>query len=158
MLGRTAVLATAALAGVTLWVATACGGTGGMMNGGGGMMGSNAPVGSITVQLRDWSVNPSQSSARAGTVTFHAVHPMMDMMSTSQGGRTHALTVTRKNDDGTYEVLGSVWDIGVGQSKDLTLDLSPGNYELQCNVVEELGTKTVSHYKQGMHTTFTVAA
>ena len=158
MLERRAVLAAATLAGVTLLVATACGGARGMMNGGGGMMGANAPAGSITVQLRDWSVNPSQSSVRAGTITFHAVHPMMDMMSTSQGGKTHALTVARKNDDGTYEVLGSVWDIGVGQSKDLTLDLSPGNYELQCNVVEELGTKTVSHYKQGMHTAFTVAA
>jgi uncharacterized cupredoxin-like copper-binding protein len=151
-----AVLAAAALAGVILLAATACSGTGGMMNGGGGMMGASAPAGSITVQLRDWSVTPSQSSAHAGTVTFHAVHPMMDMMSTSQGGNTHALTVARKNDDGTYEVLGSVWDIGVGQSKDLTLDLSPGNYELQCNVVEEMAKKTVSHYKQGMHASFTV--
>jgi uncharacterized cupredoxin-like copper-binding protein len=158
MLGRRAVLAAAALAGVTILVATACSGPGNMMNGGGGMMGGGGPAGSITVQLRDWSVSPSQSSTRAGTVTFHAVHAMMEMMSASQGGKTHALTVARKNDDGTYEVLGSVWDIGVGQSKDLTLDLSPGNYELQCNVVEEIGSKTVSHYKQGMHTPFTVTA
>ena len=109
MLGRSTVLAATALAGVTLLVATACSGTGGMMN-------------------------------------------------ASQGGKTHALTVARKNDDGTYEVLGSVWDIGLGQSKDLTLDLSPGNYELQCNVVEEMGAKTVSHYTQGMHASFTVTA
>jgi len=158
MLGRRTGLAAAALAGVTLLVATACGGTGGMMNGGGGMMGAGAPTGSITVQLRNWSVDPSQSSARAGTVTFHAVHAMMDMMNAGQGGKTHALTVARKNDDGTYEVLGSVWDIGVGQSKDLTLDLAPGHYELQCNVVEEMGKSTVSHYKQGMHASFTVTA
>ena len=158
MLGRGAALAVAALVGMTLLVATACTGTGGMMNGSGGMMGANGPAGSITVQLRDWSVTSSESSTRAGTVTFHAVHPMMDMMSAGQGGKTHALTVARKNDDGTYEVLGSVWDIGLGQSKDLTLDLAPGNYELQCNVVEEIGTTTVSHYKQGMHAAFSVTA
>lgn len=153
----------AAVGALVLLFASACGAVasavgnvrpGGMM-GGGGMTGSG-PAGSITVRLMDWSVVPSQSSIQAGKVTFHATHPMMDMMSGSQGGRTHALTVARKNDDGTYDVLGSVWDIGLGQSKDLTLDLAPGNYELQCNVVEELGTKTVSHYKQGMHTPFTV--
>ncbi len=157
-MGRRVAIVALALSALTVLVAAACSDNGGMMNGGGGMMGAAAPAGSITVQLRDWSVRPSQSSTRAGAVTFHAVHPMMDMMSSNQGGKTHALTVARKNDDGSYEVLGSVWDIGLGQSKDLTLDLSPGNYELQCNVVEELGTKTVSHYTQGMHAPFTVTA
>jgi len=157
MFRRSAALAAAALAVVTILIAAACSGRGNIM-GGGGMMGGGGPPGSITVQLQNWSVSPSRSSARAGTLTFHAVHPMMDMMNGNEGGRTHALTVARKNDDGSYEVLGSVWDIGLGKSKDLTLDLSPGNYELQCNVVEELGTKTVSHYTQGMHVPFTVTA
>jgi hypothetical protein len=162
MLGRTAAFVAAAMTGVTLLVTAGCSGPGNVMNGGGGMggggmMGGGGHAGSITVQLRNWSVRPSQSSTRAGTVTFHAVHSMMDMMS-SEGGNRHALTVARKNGDGSYEVLGSVWEIGVGQSKDLTLDLSPCNYELQCNAVEAFGPKTVSHYTRGMHAPFTVTA
>jgi hypothetical protein len=52
--------------------------------------------------------------------------------------------------------MGSVKDIGMGESKSLYLTLEPGEYELQCNVVEQVDGNTVSHYAKGMHETFTV--
>jgi hypothetical protein len=128
------------------------------MGPGGGMMGGSVPSGAITVQLVDWSVVPSQSSAKAGAVTFHVVHGMMDMMrSGSEGGTTHDLQVMRKNTDGNFELVGQVQGLRVGEAKDLTLDLLPGQYELSCNVTEELDGKVVSHYLKGMHTPFVVS-
>jgi len=154
-----AIVAVAIAAAALLFAAACSGGMGmagggGMMNGGGGMMGS-LPEGVVGVNLYNWSVDPSTSSARAGEVTFRAFHMGMDMHS-GGAGKTHDLAVARVNPDGSMEVLGQVKDIRMGQWKDLTLELAPGEYELQCNVVDELGSKTVSHYKKGMHTRFTV--
>jgi uncharacterized cupredoxin-like copper-binding protein len=123
-----------------------------------GMMGGGGPPGSITVQLRNWSITAEQTSTKAGQVTFHAVHSMMDMHGHDEGGYVHELAVARKNADGTYDLLGKAGDILMGQSKDLTLDLAPGNYELQCNVTEEVNGKVVSHYIEGMHAPFTVTS
>ncbi len=50
-------------------------------------------------------------------------------------------TVARKNAAGTFEVVGEAEDIGVGERKDLTLQLAKGDYELQCNIVEEVNGK-----------------
>ncbi len=126
------------------------------MGSNGGMMGGGGPPGAVTVELVDWAVIPSQSSARPGPVTFHAVHPMMDMMRRSEGGATHDLQVMRKTADGSYELVGQVQGLRLGESKDLTLDLAPGEYELSCNVTEELGGKVVAHYVKGMHAAFSV--
>jgi uncharacterized cupredoxin-like copper-binding protein len=123
------------------------GGTGGMMDG--------APKGAIVVRLSNWSVDPSKSSVKAGEVTFRAVHDMHAMHGNGEG-KTHELVVARKNRDGTFEVVGEAEEIGVGEHKDLTVQLVKGEYELQCNIVEERSGKAVSHYTNGMHTKFTV--
>lgn len=44
----------------------------------------------------------------------------------------------------------------MGDTDRLTLDLQRGEYELQCDVVEEVQGNAVSHYLKGMHTTFRV--
>lgn len=133
------------------------GNTGQMMGNMGGMMGGGGPPGSITVRLQNWSVTPSQPSARAGSITFHAVHSMMDMMRRStEGGATHDLQVMQKNADGSFELVGQVQGLRPGEAKDLTLDLAPGDYELSCNVTEELKGKVVAHYVKGMHIPFKV--
>lgn len=136
---------------------SACGDAVGPM-GRGGMMGGSGAAGSITVQLLDWSVLPSQSTAHSGRITFHAVHPMIDMMRSGQGGATHDLQVMRKNPDGTFEMVGQVQGLRIGEAKDLTVDLSPGDYELECNVVEDVNGTMVAHYKKGMHFPFTVTS
>jgi hypothetical protein len=44
----------------------------------------------------------------------------------------------------------------MGDSDKVTLDVTPGEYELQCDVVEEVDGQMVSHYVKGMHTTLRV--
>ena len=148
---------------LTAFAAAGCSGDdsthdmGGGMNMGGtttaGMM-DGAPAGAILVRLSNWSIDAAKSSVKAGDVTFRAVHEMHDMH--TDGGVTHELVVARKNKDGTFDVIGEAEKIGVGEHKDLTLKLDKGEYELQCNVVEEVNGKTVSHYQNGMHAKFTV--
>ncbi|MEO8538132.1 MAG: hypothetical protein ABI577_00210 [bacterium] len=131
---------------------------GGSNMGGGGMdsgMMDGAPNGAILVRLSNWTIDSAKSSTKAGEVTFRAVHDMHDMH-TDDAGKTHELVVARKNKDGTFDVVGEAEDIGVGEHKDLTVKLEKGEYELQCNVVEQINGKAVSHYQNGMHIKFTV--
>lgn len=126
---------------------------------GGGMMAPAAKPGVIDVHLSNWSVDPATASAKAGSVTFRAIHDMGHMHGGNEGGFIHDLAVARKNADGSMEVLGQVKNLAMGEWKELTLDLPPGDYELQCNAVEDLGGgKIVAHYVKGMHTAFTVTA
>ncbi len=138
-------------------VSSGMGGMGGtsVMN---GANRTSAPAGNITVSLANWSVKPSATSTKAGTVTFRALHAMDHSGGMETAGQIHDLDVARKNADGSFTQVGKVADIKMGQSKDLTLNLSAGEYELQCNVVEPVNGKLTSHYALGMHTAFTVTS
>ncbi len=149
--------ATALFAAVALGVA--CGGdrgSNGMGNGMGGMMNSDQPAGSIRVGLVNWAVKPAKSSTTAGSVTFWAVHDMSHEHMSGEGGATHDLQVMRKTPDGNFEMVGQVQGLTMGQAKALTLSRTPGEYELSCQVVEEIKDKTIGHYPMGMHAPFTV--
>ncbi len=114
--------------------------------------------GVIDVHLSNWAVEPAVSSAGAGPITFRAIHDMGHGHMAKEGGVIHDLTVARKLPNGEFEVIARVTDIAMGQAKELTVDLPSGEYELQCNTVEELANgKTVAHYLEGMHTGFTVS-
>ena len=131
----------------------------GGMGGASGMNGANgtsAPAGNITVSLANWSVKLAATSAKAGTVTFRALHAMDHSGGMETAGQIHDMDVARKNADGSFTQVGKVADIKMGQYKDLTLNLTAGEYELQCNVVEQVNGKLTSHYALGMHTAFTV--
>ncbi|MCL6644927.1 MAG: hypothetical protein K6U88_08115 [Dehalococcoidia bacterium] len=114
------------------------------------------PAGSIRVDLRNWAVVPEVASAPAGKVTFWAVHDMEHMHGQNEGGAVHDLQVMKKLPSGEMELIGQVQGLKMGEAKALTLELQPGEYELSCNVVEEVGGKTISHYKEGMVASFTV--
>jgi len=124
-----------------------------------GMTMNFAPkAGVIDVHLYNWAVAPTVSTAAAGPVTFRAIHDMAHSHMANEGGVIHDLTVARKLPNGDYEVLGRVTDIAMGQAKELSVNLTPGDYELQCNTVEDLGGgRTIGHYVQGMHVDFTVS-
>ena len=149
----------AVLAAVLAVAAAACGGddapavTDHMA--GAGMM-AQQPEGSIRVGLRNWEVVPEVTSARAGRVTFWAVHDMDHMHGHDEGGEIHDLQVMRKLPSGDMELVGQAQGLRMGEAKALTLELEPGEYELSCNVVEEVGGRTISHYKEGMVASFTV--
>ena len=120
------------------------------------MSGSAGPAGSIRVGLVNWAVQPAATTAKAGSVTFHVVHDMAHTHTTAEGGNLHDLQVARKNAEGTFVVVGQVVGLKMGDERDLTLDLTPGEYELQCNFTEELNGTVIPHYVKGMHTPFTV--
>jgi hypothetical protein len=147
-------LLAAVLLGTTL-LASACGGDDG--HGAMNMTTGNGPAGSIKVNLVNWAIQPAKTSTKAGSVTFHVVHDMQHMHTMNEGGNAHDLQVARKNADGIFEIVGQVQGLQMGDEKDLTLNLTPGDYELQCNVTEELNGQVIAHYVKGMHTTFKVS-
>ncbi len=122
----------------------------------GSMMNGAAPAGSIRVDLVNWAVQPAETSTKAGRVTFWAVHDMSHAHGGSEGGATHDLQVMKKNADGSLQMAGQVQGLKMGEAKALTLTLTPGEYELSCNVVEEVDSKALAHYAMGMRTPFTV--
>lgn len=68
----------------------------------------------------------------------------------------HDLQVRRKAADGSFELVGEVKGLRMGDSRALTLTLTPGEYELACTVVEVVDGQAIGHYAKGMHTPFTV--
>lgn len=87
-----------------------------------------------------------------------AVHDMGHSHGSSEGGVTHDLQVMRKNADGSMEMAGQVQGLKMGEAKALTLNLPAGEYELSCNVVEQIDGKMIPHYVKGMVTPFKVTS
>ena len=74
-----------------------------------------------------------------------------------------ALTALPTADDGSVdeegagvELVDEAEDIAAGDSVQLTVDLDAGSYVVICNIVEEDGGETESHYQEGMRASFTV--
>lgn len=107
---------------------------------------------SVQVELTEWTVKPSATSAQAGSATFEA---------RNTGNEEHELVVIKSDlapdalpvaDDRVNEdevdVAGEIHDMEPGGSDSETFDLSAGKYVLICN---EPG-----HYMNGMFTAFEV--
>ncbi len=155
------VLLTAAAAVLGLF-ALACGGDDSMsssMNR--GATTASPPAGAFVVKLSNWAVTPQDTSLLARTVQFWAVHEMDHAggMNTAEGGATHELIVAAEDTPGSGKftrVVLKLSDIMPGQSKSGSAALTPGRYELSCQVAEMINGQMVSHYSKGMHTTITV--
>jgi hypothetical protein len=90
-------------------------------------------------------------------VTFTAVH--LDEGHSHGGndaGQVHDLVILRHDSDGSLETVGRSGGIPMGGTSALTVQLEAGQYELICDVVEEVDGKVVSHFNEGMHASFTV--
>jgi Cu+-exporting ATPase len=120
--------------------------------------GASTPAGAIRVELSNWKVAPSQPTATAGKVTFQAVHlnEHAHAHGGAEPGQTHDLVVLRRLADGSFEQVGRTSRIAPGGSATLTVTLDAGEYELACDVVEEIDGKFVGHSSLGMVTSFTV--
>ena len=124
--------------------------------GGGSKQKSDAPAGStLTVSLKEWSVQVSAQQVKPGKVTFEV---------SNDGTMPHDFVVI-KNDlppnelpvdadgrviESKVNTLGRVNAFPAGSKQTLTLDLTPGKYLLICNVVDTSGSSPVSHYATGM--------
>jgi heavy metal translocating P-type ATPase len=124
-----------------------------------GWFSSPAAIGprEVRVELSNWKVSPSRTSLPAGEVTFTAVH--LDEGHSHGGndaGQVHDLVILRHDPDGSLETVGRSGGIPMGGTSALTVQLEAGQYELICDVVEEVDGKVVSHFNEGMHASFTV--
>ena len=99
---------------------------------------------------KEWGVTPRPASAKAGSITFavknlgHLKHEFLVLRP-----KTPAAKLKTKGPQAV--VVGQVGKIATfapGQTRTLTLKLTPGHYVLLCNLP--------AHYKAGQHADFTV--
>ena len=120
----------------------------------GGSTSKNTPSGGsgsrIQVSLSEFKIKPTATTASSGSVTF---------MVTNDGKATHEFVVLRTDKAaGALPVtggkaseagnVGETGDLAPGESKTVTLDLKPGDYDFICNLP--------GHYMAGMHRGFVV--
>ena len=118
---------------------------------------------SVAVTLKEFEIVTDKDSVPAGNVTFRAKnsgpddpHELVvvktdlapDALPTSADGAA--------DEEGAGDLIGEIEEFAVGGEEEITFDLESGKYVLLCNVVEEADGVTESHYKNGMHTAFTV--
>ena len=112
--------------------------------------------GGIDVTESDFKVEPAETSAPAGELTFDI---------TNDAEQTHEFVIFKTDlapdalpvgDDGDVDEEGEgvehideIEDITGGSTQSLTVSLDAGNYVFICNLP--------GHYQQGMHAAFTVS-
>jgi uncharacterized cupredoxin-like copper-binding protein len=118
----------------------------------------------VNVTLKEFSVTPDVSSAPAGHINFHVSNIGEDMHEFLVIRTDLAPDMLPTEANGSYledgpgtDLLDEIDLVPSGESRDLGIDLTPGNYVLICNMVhtEDNGDIEV-HYQLGMHTAFTV--
>jgi hypothetical protein len=136
-----------------------------------GVAGECEPVGDLAtaqtrvdVTLDEWTIEPETTTASAGAIGFVA---------RNEGEEPHELVVVRGvtpndlplDDEGALDedelpagaLVGEIEAFPAGTSCNGVFDLTPGEYTLVCNVVEEEeGGEHEAHLAEGMVTTFTV--
>jgi len=134
---------------VALFLTVATAGCGGDSNDG-----ANATSNNITGTLHEWVVEVDATTAAAGDVTFTM---------TNEGTIGHEFLVVKTDIpvgeiplDGDHfaeptdgiEVINEIGEFAKGTTESLTVNLTPGTYQLVCNLP--------AHYEAGMHISFKV--
>ena len=116
--------------------------------------GTNATSNNITGTLHEWVVEVDATTAAAGDVTFTI---------TNEGTIGHEFLVVKTDIavgeiplDGDHfaeptdgiEVIDEIGEFAKGTTESLTMNLTPGTYQLVCNLPE--------HYEAGMYISFKV--
>jgi len=99
-----------------------------------------AEAAEVRVQLKEFRIIVAPQRVKAGKVRFIAVNR----------GKDHHELVVRIKENGRYKELGEIEPFPPGVSKDMVLNLTAGNYELSCQIVEIEEGETEDHYKEGM--------
>jgi hypothetical protein len=111
----------------------------------------------VRVTLSNFAITPSEDLTE-GTRELRVVH---DDVAHNHGdggpGKTHDLLLFRDTAGGGRELVTRTGELKAGQSEDIAVQLTPGTYELECDVVEMVDGKPLSHVAEGMHRTITVS-
>jgi uncharacterized cupredoxin-like copper-binding protein len=129
-----------------------------------GCGGDGSDTTGVDVGLKEFTVTPDPVEVDAGETEFTA---------DNIGTEVHEMVVVRASDaadlptdaDGAVDEdqiakadqIGEIEDVQAGKTKSISFDLKAGDYVVFCNIVDEEadGTK-LSHFKEGMHESFTV--
>ncbi len=115
------------------------------------------------VGLKEYTVTPDPVQFKAGEV---------EVTADNIGTEEHELVVVKadsaaalpKKADGSVDEdkipesakQGELEDVKKGTQKTKKFDLKAGTYVFFCNIVQDQGGTTISHFKQGMHEVVTV--
>jgi uncharacterized cupredoxin-like copper-binding protein len=118
----------------------------------------------VDVTLQEWAVVPTQSSVKAGSVTFEVTNAGPEdkhefvIFRTDLGARGMPLGPDNAVDEEGegVELIGEIEEFEVGTTESATFELAPGKYVFLCNLVEEDAGTTEVHYQLGMSIDFTV--
>jgi uncharacterized cupredoxin-like copper-binding protein len=119
----------------------------------------------VDVTLRSFNITLGQSTVQHGTIIFRVTNRADEDVHEFLVIRTdRAPNALPTEENGSYQedgpgtqLLDEIEEVSPGETKELSLDLTKGNYVLICNMVhiEDDGTVEV-HYALGMHTAFRV--
>lgn len=109
----------------------------------------------VTGAVHEWEVEVDAHNAVAGNVNFTMTndgtiqHEFLVVKTDIPDGEIPLGTNNRFDEElPGISVIDEIPEWAAGETKTLSLTLEPGNYQLLCNID--------GHYKNGMHTTFTV--
>jgi uncharacterized cupredoxin-like copper-binding protein len=103
---------------------------------------------SVAVTLAGYSVTPERPSVSAGKIRFIATNVNTEGV--------HELAVLKTKPNGAFDIVGEIEGIEPQHAGSAVLDLAPGTYVLACLIAIGEAGSTVDHYREGMHSTFTV--
>ncbi len=110
--------------------------------------------GGVTANLTDTAIQVTPSTVTAGDITFHIknisateMHEFV-VLQTDLGADQLPMDADGNVEEDKLTSMGEKGDIAAGQGADLALKLPAGHYMLICNLPQ--------HFKEGMHTSFTV--
>jgi uncharacterized cupredoxin-like copper-binding protein len=118
----------------------------------------------VDVGLKEFAVTPDPIEVDAGETEFTAdnigteVHEMVVVRASNAADLpTDADGAVDEDQVAKADQIGEIEDVQVGKTKSINFDLKTGDYVIFCNIVDEEadGTK-LSHFKEGMHESFTV--
>ncbi len=108
----------------------------------------------ITGTVDEWSVTVDATSAKAGEVEFSIKnegtigHEFLVVKTDIPDGEIPLVGDRFEEPSEGLDVIDEIGEFPAGETKELTLTLESGNYQLVCNLA--------GHYEAGMHTMFTV--
>ncbi len=117
----------------------------------------------VKVKLFEFQMKPKPKSVAAGKITFVAKNI---------GTEQHEMVIVKADDTASLPVdangavdedqideanlPGEIPEFDKGKTKKKSFNLEPGTYILFCNITDEEQSGPLSHFAEGMYTTFVV--
>ena len=102
----------------------------------------------VYVELFDYVIDPQRASVAAGRIQFIAEN--------RSDSEVHEVAVLQVHEDGSMSNKGEIENVPPGAGGSLTVDLTPGEYELACLIAEGEFNSPADHYQEGMRIRFAV--